>query len=171
MSEYNSNIENINENTELTSQDIPANLAEGESVIPHELLDKYKEAVEELNLKNDGLHISKPKEMPETDENNIIGSSGTERPGGARRSALAPNENGILSSAKVDVINSKQTKAVKKEKVETTAIFSSKNVTWSGVGKVYRGYNIVPKEQAEKWLKRDHIRLATPEEIKQEFNK
>jgi hypothetical protein len=39
------------------------------------------------------------------------------------------------------------------------------------VGKVYRGYNIVTKEQADKWLTRDHIRLATPEEVAQEFGR
>lgn len=171
MSEYNSNIENINENTELTVQDIPAKLEDEESVITHDLVDKYREAVEQLNLKNEGLKISKPKEMPETDENNVIGSSGTNRPGGAKRPALASNEGGILSSTKADSINKKQTKTVKKEKAETVAVFSSKNVTWSGVGKVYRGYNIVEKEAADKWLTRDHIRLATPEEIKEEFGK
>jgi hypothetical protein len=61
-----------------------------------------------------------------------------------------------------------KTEETKKEKV---AIHSSKNVTWSGVGKVYRGYNIVDKDAAERWLTRSHIRLATPEEVKQEFGK
>ena len=60
-------------------------------------------------------------------------------------------------------------KAEKKE--DTVAIHSSKNVTWSGVGKVYIGYNIVSKEASEKWLTRDHTRLATPEEVAQEFGK
>ena len=48
-------------------------------------------------------------------------------------------------------------------KKETVAIYSTKNVTWSEVGKVYRGYNIVEKDAAEKWLTRSHIRTATPE--------
>lgn len=56
----------------------------------------------------------------------------------------------------------------KKEKV---AIYSSKNVTWSGVGKVYTGYNIVDADEAEKWLSRNHIRRATPEEVAKEFGK
>jgi hypothetical protein len=58
-------------------------------------------------------------------------------------------------------------KDVKKE--ETVAIYSSRNVTWAEVGKVYIGYNIVSKEASEKWLTRDHTRLATPEEVAQEF--
>jgi hypothetical protein len=51
----------------------------------------------------------------------------------------------------------------------TVAIYSTKNVNWEGVGKVVSGYNIVSKAQAEKWLTRKHIRLATPEEVAQEF--
>ncbi len=62
-------------------------------------------------------------------------------------------------------------KSVAEKKVETVAVFSTRNVTWTGVGKVYRGYNIVEKAAAEKWLTRDHVRLATPDEVKQEFGK
>lgn len=60
-------------------------------------------------------------------------------------------------------------KAAKKD--ETVAVYSTRNVTWAEVGKVYRGYNIVSKEAAEKWLKRDHVRLATPEEVAREYGK
>ena len=56
-------------------------------------------------------------------------------------------------------------------KKETVALHSTKNVTWSGVGKVYRGYNIVDKDAAEQWLTRSHIRVATPEEVAKEFGK
>jgi hypothetical protein len=161
----------MSENNNLEENEVsPANLEDGESVIPHPLLDKYKEAVEELNLKND-IKISRPKEMPETDEDNVIGSSGTNRPGGEKKSSLSPNGDGIFASSKADKPSQPGPKPVVKEKPETTAVFSTKNVTWQGVGKVYRGYNIVTKENAEKWLTRDHIRIATPEEIKQEFNK
>jgi hypothetical protein len=57
------------------------------------------------------------------------------------------------------------------KKAETVAIFSTRNVTWTGVGKVYRGYNIVEKAAADKWLTRDHIRPASPEEVAQEFGR
>ena len=46
------------------------------------------------------------------------------------------------------------------------AIYSTKNVNWSEVGSVSRGYNIVTQAQADKWLTRSHVRLATPEEVK-----
>lgn len=55
------------------------------------------------------------------------------------------------------------------EKKFTVAIHSTKNVVWEGVGKVEKGYNIVKKAEADKWLTRDHVRLATPEEIAREY--
>jgi hypothetical protein len=57
------------------------------------------------------------------------------------------------------------------ENKETVALRSTKNVTWSGVGKVYTGINIVEKDAAEKWLTRSHITIATPEEVAKEFGK
>jgi hypothetical protein len=58
-----------------------------------------------------------------------------------------------------------------KPKEEKIALYSTKNVTWAEVGKVYRGYNIVPVSAADKWLTRDHVRVATPEEVAKEFGK
>lgn len=62
-------------------------------------------------------------------------------------------------------------KKAKKSKQDTVAIHSTKNVTWPGVGKVYVGYNIVDKNESEKWLTRSHVRLATPAEVAKEFGK
>ena len=58
-----------------------------------------------------------------------------------------------------------------KNKEETVAIKSTKNVSWPEVGKVYVGINIVPKSAADKWLTRSHISPATPEEVAKEFGK
>lgn len=60
-------------------------------------------------------------------------------------------------------------KTAKKSTDPTTAIYSSKNVVWEGVGKVEKGYNIVTEKAAEKWLTRSHVRLATPEEVAREY--
>jgi hypothetical protein len=49
------------------------------------------------------------------------------------------------------------------------ALFSTRDVTWEGVGTVKPGYNFVSQEQADKWIKRNHIRIVTPEEIELEF--
>lgn len=70
----------------------------------------------------------------------------------------------------------KKKKAAKKSEPETetpkkVAIRSERNMSWTGVGKVYRGINIVTETQAEKWLTNSKIRLATPEEVIAEFGK
>jgi hypothetical protein len=52
---------------------------------------------------------------------------------------------------------------------DLVAIYSSKNLYWSGVGKVLKGYNIVEKHNAEKWLTKPGMRTATPEEVAKEY--
>jgi hypothetical protein len=50
------------------------------------------------------------------------------------------------------------------------AVYSTRNVFWDGVGRIKRGYNIMTQEKAEKWLTRDHARLASPEEVAKEYD-
>jgi hypothetical protein len=52
---------------------------------------------------------------------------------------------------------------------EKVAIHSTKSVRWEEVGAISKGYNIVTKAQADKWLSRSHVRIATPEEVKKAF--
>lgn len=56
--------------------------------------------------------------------------------------------------------------APKEVPFDKIALYSTRNVSWPEAGKVYRGLNIVSKIAADKWLSRDHIRLATPDELK-----
>lgn len=117
-----------------------------------------------------GIKISKPKEVPQTIEENIIASPGTSRKGGKKSGALRPSESGMISSSRADL--SKKPKAtVEKKEVKKIAIFSTKNARWSSVGEVGKGYNIVTPEAAEKWLTRDHVREATPEEVAENFER
>lgn len=50
-----------------------------------------------------------------------------------------------------------------------TCIFSLKNATWPGVGKVYRGYNLVTEEQFGLWTTKGFIRLASEDEAIRHF--
>jgi hypothetical protein len=61
----------------------------------------------------------------------------------------------------------KEAKAPAKSTEESkVALYSERNVNWSGVGSLKAGYNIVSKEDADKWLSGSlAVRLATPEEI------
>jgi hypothetical protein len=49
------------------------------------------------------------------------------------------------------------------------ALYSAKSVRWEEVGSITKGYNIVTKAQADKWLTRGHVRIATPEEVQKAF--
>lgn len=107
-------------------------------------------------------------ETPAEEDNNVISSPKRNRPS-RQPSATSVEDNVIASSAKSE----KPAKAAKNDsevKEEKVALYSAKNATWNGVGKVYRGYNIVSKAAADSWLTRPHIRLATPEEVAKEFN-
>ena len=52
---------------------------------------------------------------------------------------------------------------------EKVALHSTKSVRWEEVGSISKGYNIVTKAQADKWLTRGHVRIATPEEVQKAF--
>jgi hypothetical protein len=85
--------------------------------------------------------------------------------------ALGSVAEGVIGATTAAKAAPKKKEAKPATKKETVAIHSTRNVTWSGVGKVYRGYNIVEKEAADQWLTRSHIRIATPEEVAKEFGK
>ena len=49
---------------------------------------------------------------------------------------------------------------------DKVALYSTSNVRWEEAnGAIYKGVNIVTKEQADKWLTRSHVRIATPAEV------
>ena len=85
--------------------------------------------------------------------------------------ALGSVADGVIGATTAPVAPARKKSLKTAEVKETVALYSTKNVTWSEVGKVYRGYNIVEKDAAEKWLTRSHIRIATPEEVAKEFGK
>lgn len=138
---------------ELINENVaPAKLSDGEALIPESvnteivdlLVEQYKDAVSAQQEK-----LEKVEEAQ----------------------ALAPLESGAIGVSKVAKTpkQEKPKQSKKLEDVNKVAVHSTKNVTWNGVGKVYRGYNIVTAEQAEKWATRDHIRIATPQEVAREF--
>lgn len=82
-------------------------------------------------------------------------------------------ETGAIGVTKTPTKKKTTTKkaAPKTERKVTVAVYSTKNVVWENVGKIAKGYNILPKAEAEKWLTRSHVREATPEEIAREYGK
>jgi hypothetical protein len=75
----------------------------------------------------------------------------------------------------------KKSNAVKKEEpkkeptvvpTDKVVVFSNRNLHWQEVGQLQRGFNIVKKEAAEKWLTRKGaVRQATPEELAKHYGK
>jgi hypothetical protein len=83
--------------------------------------------------------------------------------------SVASNEENVIGSASADKKEAPKPKV--SESKDTVAVYSTRNVNWSGVGQVSKGYNIVTKQAADKWTTRDHIRIATPEEVARDFGK
>jgi hypothetical protein len=81
--------------------------------------------------------------------------------------ALGFTETGAIGSMAADgpskTINSEVNLSGK------VALYSTRSVRWEEVGALSRGYNIVTQKQADKWLTRSHVRIATPEEVKKAF--
>jgi hypothetical protein len=137
-----------NNNSEFKDASI-AQLEDGEALIPHPLVEKYNEAVKAQEERENVISSDKVATSPNlsvtSNEENVIGSA---------------------SAEKKETLNPKAS-----ESKNTVAIYSTKNVNWSGVGQVSKGYNIVTKQAAEKWATRSHIRIATPEEVARSFGK
>ncbi len=98
------------------------------------------------------------------EEQKIIGSDKIVTEKRIPKSATKADENGVMTTATAD--NFKDKAFSKSEPDDSKiAIHSEKNLYWNGVGSLKKGYNIVTKEVAEKWLTRRGIRQATPEEV------
>jgi hypothetical protein len=136
----------VSENNNSEFKDVAlAQLQDGEVLIPHPLIEQYNKAVEAQESHENVISFDKLSTSPTPsivqNEDNVIGSG---------------------SADKKDAVNPSPTK-------EKIAIYSTKNVAWSGVGQVSKGYNIVTPAASEKWATRDHIRIATPEEVAKEY--
>ena len=101
----------------------------------------------------------------------ITAKATKKRSGGDGTDVVGSLETGAIGVKKSAPKKKATTTQPKKEKEPTVALHSTKNVVWENVGKLAKGYNIVPAAAAEKWLTRSHVREATPEEIAREYGK
>lgn len=67
--------------------------------------------------------------------------------------------------------NEDGTPAKKYDPDDKVALYSTKNVHWTGLGSINVGYNIVSREASEKWLSRKGVREATPQELAKYYGK
>ena len=100
----------------------------------------------------------------------ITAKSKAKRSDGDGTDSVGPIETGAIGVKKTTAPKKKTTKAAPKtERKVTVAVHSTKNVVWENVGKIAKGYNILTKAEADKWLTRSHVREATPEEVAREY--
>lgn len=108
------------------------------------------------------------EEAPETKDEGVISSP---EPVASAEPALAPVADGVIGTGTKKKTAKKP--AAKKgdtsPKPKMVAIYSTRNVSWPGVGRVNIGLNIVAEEQAKQWLTREHIRAADPKEVAKEL--
>jgi hypothetical protein len=155
----------MSENTNNEDESVIAMFVENEAAISAEYAEEDKAAIDDL--------VVKYEKAVDAEEEALESSTITSPEPVEEKPALGFVKNGVMGSTTIPKDSAKKAPAVsnKPAKKDTVAVHSTRNVTWNGVGKVYIGYNIVSKEAAEQWLKRDHIRLATPEEVAMEYGK
>lgn len=64
-----------------------------------------------------------------------------------------------------------QEKTDETDQYDKVAVYSQKNIFWNGVGELKKGYNIVSREESEKWITHQAVRIATPSEVASYYGK
>lgn len=130
-----------------------------------------KKAAESAPVKIEEVVIEEAVVNNEDGQEVITGPKKVRAP---RKSNTKNNTDGTVVSNAADAALAKKNNVVeesKKEEEEKVAVWSSKNIRWTGVGYLSTGYNIVTKEAAEKWLGRQGVREASPEEVATYYGK
>lgn len=81
------------------------------------------------------------------------------------KSSTKADENNVTTVGSADTFKNKVFDPTPQIDESQIAIYSEKNMHWNGIGGISKGYNIVTKEAAVKWLTRKGIRKATPQEL------
>jgi hypothetical protein len=140
-----------------TETDNMARIQDGEALVSPEIMESFSTVKDKI------------KGMPEADEENIIGSSRTTATGGKKKATVGTVNNGAIGTTKIEDKKKTEQSSEPEIKPDTVAVFSTRNVLWQGVGSISKGYNIFSKSEADQWLTRGHVRLATPQEVAQEY--
>lgn len=136
---------------------------------------RAKKAVEEVApevIENVAV-VEAEETVADADQTVITGPKRSRAP---RNSNMHTKVDGVVGSHAADSALRNAPKAsakapAKEQDLEKVAVWSSKNIRWTGVGELSKGYNIVTKEAAEKWLSKAGIREATPEEVATYYSK
>lgn len=143
---------------EIKNEDVvPATLTENEPVIAPDVADKAAEIVAEI------VAEAKIEEAPKPAEDVITTNAA---PAATDKPALGPVADGVIGTSTAKAVKKAAPKPKLEEKRDdVVAVYSPKNIHWEGVGKLAKGFNVVSKDAAEKWLTKSGIRLADPKEV------
>lgn len=135
-------------------------------------VEENKTAVETVAKENPVIDKVRVEEVVNDDNQKVI--TGPAKKKTPRSSNIQKDSDNVLGSRAADRALAKiivEEKEEPKKVTDKVALWSNKNIRWSDVGAVKKGYNIVTEEASEKWLSRDGIRKATPEEVATYFGK
>jgi len=135
-------------------------------------VEENETAVEAVAKENPVIQNVKVGEVINDDNQKVI--TGPAKKKTSRSSNIQKDTENVLGSKAADRALAKiivEEKEEPKKVSEKIALWSNKNIRWSDVGDLKKGYNIVTEGASEKWLSRDGIRKATPEEVATYFGK
>ena len=135
-------------------------------------VEENETAVEAVAKENPVIKNVKVAEVVNDDSQKVI--TGPTKKKTSTSSNMQKNPKNVLGSKAADRALAKiivEEKEEPKKVSEKIALWSNKNIRWSDVGELKKGYNIVTEGASEKWLSRDGIRKATPEEVATYFGK
>ena len=135
-------------------------------------VEENETAVEAVAKENPVIKNVKVAKVVNYDSQKVI--TGPAKKKTSTSSNMQKNPENVLGSKAADIALAKiivEEKEEPKKVSEKIALWSNKNIRWSDVGELEKGYNIVTEGASEKWLSRDGIRKATPEEIATYFGK
>jgi hypothetical protein len=135
-------------------------------------IEENKTAVEAVAKENPVIKNVRVEEIVNDDNQKVITGPAKKKTSGS--SNMQKNPENILGSKSADRALAKiivEEKEEPKRVAEKVALWSNKNIRWSDVGDLKKGYNIVTEEASEKWLSRDSVRKAKPEEVATYFGK
>ena len=135
-------------------------------------VEENKTAVKAVAKENIVIKNVMVEEVVNDDNQKVITGPAKKKTSGS--SNMQKNPENILGSKAADRALAKiivEEKEESKKVAEKVALWSNKNIRWSDVGDLKKGYNIVTEGASEKWLSRDGIRKATPEEVATYFGK
>jgi hypothetical protein len=135
-------------------------------------VEENETAVEAVAKENPVIKNVKVAEVVNDDSQKVI--TGPAKKKTSKSSNIQKDTENVLGSKAADRALAKiivEEKEEPKKVSEKIALWSNKNIRWSDVGELKKGYNIVTEGASEKWLSRDGVRKANPEEVATYFGK